>query len=181
MFLPLYWVALGQMGTNLISMAASMTTNGTPNDFLANTNPVALILLIPVMDILIYPALRHRGIHLQPIFKIWLGFMFATLAMVYSAFLQRWIYQTNPCGEYVGACDQPSSISVWLQTPCYVLLAISEIFTSITALEYSYNKAPKKMKSVAMSVFLFSSSVGSVSPLCHLDAIFKIILLHMHS
>ncbi|KAI5122206.1 hypothetical protein M0805_002695 [Coniferiporia weirii] len=162
LFFPLYWMAYNQISTNLISMAATMSTHGTPNDLLANFNPLALILLIPVMDIVVYPGLRRAGIVVRPIFRIWLGFMFAALAMVYSAVLQHYIYRTNPCGKYVGTCAQPSSISVWVQVPSYVLIAVSEIFASITGLEYAYNKAPKRMKSVVMSIFLLMSAVGSM-------------------
>lgn len=43
-----------------------------------------------------------------------------------------------------------------------VLIAISEIFASITGLEYAYNKAPARMKSVVMSVFLFMTAIGNV-------------------
>ena len=97
-----------------------MTTRGIPNDLLANFNPVALIILIPLMDVVVYPGLRRAGIVMQPIFRIWLGFMFASLAMVYSAILQYNIYRTNPCGEFVGTCSEPSTISIWAQVPCYV-------------------------------------------------------------
>ena len=58
-------------------------------------------------------------------------------------------------------CDTSSTISVWVQVPAYVLIAISEIFASITGLEYSYNKAPKRMKSVVVSIFLFMTAIGN--------------------
>ncbi|KAH8117120.1 PTR2-domain-containing protein [Phellopilus nigrolimitatus] len=162
LFFPLYWVAYNQITTNLVSMAATMSTNGTPNDLLANFNPITLIILLPTMDVIVYPSLRRIGIVLRPIFRIWLGFMFAALAMVYSAVLQHFIYSTNPCGEYVGTCAQPSSIIVWVQVPSYVLIAISEIFASVSGLEYAYSESPKGMKSIVMSFFLLMSAVGSV-------------------
>lgn len=109
----------------------------------------------------VYPGLRRMGFVARSIFRIWLGFMFGALAMVYSAVLQHYIYRTNPCGSFVSSCDTPSSLSVWIQVPPYVLIAISEIFASITGLEYAYNKAPKRMKSVVMSVFLFMTAIGN--------------------
>ncbi|OCB88896.1 PTR2-domain-containing protein [Sanghuangporus baumii] len=172
LFFPLFWISYNQLSTNLISMGATMTTHGIPNDLLANFNPLALIIFIPLMDIVVYPGLRQAGFGLQPIFRIWLGFMIASLAMIYSAILQYCIYRTNPCGEFVGSCAEPSIISIWAQVPCYVLIAIAEIFASITSLEYSYNMAPKRMKSVVMSVFMLTSAAGSLinaalSPLVH--------------
>jgi proton-dependent oligopeptide transporter, POT family len=50
---------------------------------------------------------------------------------------------------------------VWVQTGSYVLVAFSEIFASITGLEYAFTKAPKNMRSLVMSVFLFTSAVSA--------------------
>lgn len=43
----------------------------------------------------------------------------------------------------------------------YILIAISEILASITGLEYAFTKAPKNMRSLVMSVFLFMSALSS--------------------
>lgn len=85
-----------------------------------------------------YPGLRRIGFVARPVFRIWLGFIFGAAAMVYSAVLQHFIYKTNPCGDFASNCTDangnatPSTISVWVQVPAYVLIAISEIFASIT-------------------------------------------------
>jgi POT family proton-dependent oligopeptide transporter len=50
---------------------------------------------------------------------------------------------------------------MWIQIPAYVLIAISEIFASITSLEYAYNKVPNRMKSVVMSIFLVMTVLGN--------------------
>jgi POT family proton-dependent oligopeptide transporter len=43
----------------------------------------------------------------------------------------------------------------------YVLIAFSEIFASITGLEYAFTKAPTNMRSLVMSVFLFTSAASA--------------------
>jgi POT family proton-dependent oligopeptide transporter len=40
-------------------------------------------------------------------------------------------------------------------------MAFSEIFASITGLEYTFTKAPKNMRSLVMGVFLFTSAISS--------------------
>ena len=40
-------------------------------------------------------------------------------------------------------------------------MAISEIFASVTGLEYAYTKAPASLKSFVMSIFLLQSAFGS--------------------
>jgi len=87
-FYPVYWNCYGQITSNLISQAAQMTTNGVPNDFLQNIDPITLIVFIPIMDQVVYPTLRKLGIHFRPISRITLGFLFGAAAMAYSAGIQ---------------------------------------------------------------------------------------------
>lgn len=43
----------------------------------------------------------------------------------------------------------------------YILIAFSEILASITGLEYAFTKAPRNMRSLVMSVFLFMSAASA--------------------
>lgn len=67
--------------------------------------------------------------------------MMASLAMVGAALLQAFIYKQSPCGNQASTCydadDNPlvANINVWLQTPVYFLIALSEVLASITSLE----------------------------------------------
>jgi hypothetical protein len=42
----------------------------------------------------------------------------------------------------------------------YLLLAMSEIFASVAALEYAFTKAPTNMRSLVMSVYFIAKAVG---------------------
>ncbi len=139
-----------------------MSLHGVPNDILANLDPLALIILIPVCDLFLYPALRKAGIRFTPIKKITLGFFFGSMAMVWAAVLQHYIYKTSPCGNHAGGdnCD-PSPINVWAQSGSYIFIAISEIFASIVSLEYGFSKAPKNMRSLVASFALFMSAISA--------------------
>ncbi|KAG8703545.1 hypothetical protein FRC09_004104 [Ceratobasidium sp. 395] len=160
-FYPLFWIPYNQMTNNIVSQAGTMTTHGVPNDLLQNINAIAIIIIIPIMDRIVYPGLRRLGWVVRPIQRITIGFMFATSAMVYTAILQNAIYSTNSCGKFVTTCESPSTLNVWIQTPAYVLIAAAEVFASITGLEYAYNKAPLRMKSVVMAMYLFMTAVGN--------------------
>ncbi|KAG9080839.1 hypothetical protein FRC06_006088 [Ceratobasidium sp. 370] len=72
-----------------------------------------------------------------------------------------YIYKKGPCGKNASNCDEPAPLNVWLQAPSYSIIGLSEIFASITGLEYAFTKAPERMKSVIMSIFLFMSAVAS--------------------
>lgn len=164
---PIYWLTYNQIINNLTSQAATMVTNGVPNDVINNLDPFALIIFIPVCDILIYPFLRRVGINFTPLKKITAGFFFGAAAMAWAAVVQHYIYKRNPCGYHVATCKDAagnvvtSDLNVWIQTGSYVLVAFSEILASITGLEYAFTKAPKNMRSLVMAVFLFTSALAN--------------------
>ncbi|GAA5923233.1 hypothetical protein JCM6882_004929, partial [Rhodosporidiobolus microsporus] len=94
-YFPLYWLTYNQINNNLVSQAAVMNTHGLPNDILNNLDPFALIILIPILDIVIYPALRKAGINFSPIKRIFSGFMCGALAMMCAAVVQNEIYKRS--------------------------------------------------------------------------------------
>jgi POT family proton-dependent oligopeptide transporter len=88
--------------------------------------------------------------------------------MVWACVIQAYIYKDSVCGKYASLEDpntgdtcEPVSINVWAQTGAYVLIAISEIFASITSLEYAFSKAPVNMRSLVMSVALFTNAISA--------------------
>jgi len=162
LFYPFYWVAYGQITATLTSQSATLITGGVPPDVINNLDPFALIIFIPICDYFLYPALERAGYAFTPLKRIFAGFMLGSLAMIWAAVLQYYIYKTSPCGHYAnGPTCEPAPLNVWIQTGSYVLIAFSEIFASITGLEYAFTKAPKSMKSLVMGAFLFMSALGS--------------------
>lgn len=146
LWFPVFWLAYNQMNSNLINQAASMRLGGVPNDIVTNLNPFALLILIPLCDKLIYPAIKRAGLRLSPIKKITMGFFSAAVSMAIAAIIQHFIYQRSPCGYNANDRDcyderGPPDMSVWIQTPAYVLVALGEVMSSITGLEYAYTKA----------------------------------------
>ena len=143
-----------------------MELHGIPNDVMQNIDPLTIIIFIPIMDSLIYPLLRKFGIPFRPITRITMGFVFASLSMAYAAIVQHLIYISPPCYNAPLACpaandSTPNQVHVAVQTPAYLLIGLSEIFASITGLEYAFTKAPPSMKSFVMSIFLLQSAFGS--------------------
>ncbi|KAE8378857.1 POT family-domain-containing protein [Aspergillus bertholletiae] len=160
---PLYWLAYGQMTNNLTSQAATMELHGVPNDIIMNLDPLALIIFIPIMDQFIYPGIQRRGIQFTPLKRMYAGYLIATLSMLSATVIQHHIYKTGKCGKYPGekSCKTPAPINVWVQAAPYILIAFSEIFTSITGYEYAFTKAPKNMKSLVQSIYLFMNAISS--------------------
>lgn len=148
-----------------------MNLGKTPNDIVSKLNPIFIIILIPIMDFIVYPAIRKAGWNFTPIKKITAGFFLSSLAMVSACVIQAYIYKQSQCGSDInhlntvykdGRCNV--NISVWVQAFPYGLVGFSEILASITKLEYAYTKAPQNMKStiqaIALSTSAFSAALG---------------------
>ncbi|KAJ1661099.1 peptide transporter ptr2 [Dispira simplex] len=184
---PIFWVCYNQMSNNLASQAATMKRGGVPNDIMQNINSLALIIFIPIFDKLIYPGLRRFGIEFRPIRRIFCGFVAAALAMAYTAIIQHVVYSRGPNFDHplVDANGEdtttPNDLTVAAQIPSYILIAISEIFASITGLEYAFTKAPASMKSIVMSLFLFTNCGGSILGFAFLPAIYDPFLQYMYT
>ncbi|CAR29353.1 hypothetical protein ZYGR_0AD00330 [Zygosaccharomyces rouxii] len=161
MFYPIYWVPYGQMTSTFVSVGGEMQLHGLPNDFFQAIDSIALIVFIPICEYWLYPFIR-RYTPFKPITKIFFGFMWCSASMIWAAVLQHFIYKTGPCYDHPMDCPNgPNNIHIGWQVPAYVLIAFSEIFASITGLEYAYSKAPTSMKSFIMSIFLLTNAFGS--------------------
>jgi len=77
----------------------------------------------------------------------------ASIAMVYAAVLQHYIYNSPP-----------ESIHVWIQAPAYILVAFSEAFVIITGLELAYTKAPTSLRSLVSALFWLT--IGIAAAIC---------------
>ncbi|GAA5804450.1 POT family-domain-containing protein [Helicostylum pulchrum] len=161
-FVPLsiYWVCYNQLSNNLLSQAGVMDRPaGLPNDIMNNFDPIALIIFIPITDGFFYPLLRKWNINFASQRRITLGFFLGSLSMVYAAVVQYYIYKDD---LFISTGGKKSTLSVFLQIPCYFLIAFSEIFASITSMEYAYTHAPKSMKSLVSAVSLWPNCVAAL-------------------
>ncbi|KAF2253296.1 peptide transporter PTR2-A [Trematosphaeria pertusa] len=167
-FYPIYWVVYGQFSNNFVTQAGQMRGHGIPNDLMQNFDPISIIVFLPIMDRFVFPALRKARIPFPPINRIVAGFWIGSLAMAYAAVIQYYIYSRGPCYEHplcdasmVDGVARGNNIHIAAQTGAYCLIGISEIFASVTGLEYAYTKAPPSMKSFVQSMFLLTNAFGS--------------------
>lgn len=145
-----------------------MEGHGIPNDLMQNFDPISIIVVIPILDRLVYPLLQKLRIPFLPVSRITLGFVVASLAMMYAAIVQHLIYSSGPCfdsphcpASEVDGVATGNNIHIAIQTPAYILIGVSEIFASVSGLEYAYTKAPPTMKSFVQSMYLLTNAFGS--------------------
>lgn len=169
---PLYWLCYNQINNNLIIQANQMYLGSSPSEIVAQLDPIFIIVFVLLFQFCIYPLVDKYRIPLTPLKRIVIGFMIASFSMVWAAVLQSYIYKTNPCGSHVAdegfqapdgtdCSEVTSNLSVWIQSGSYVLVAFSELFASVTSLEYAMLMAPKSMRSMIMGISLFTTAIAA--------------------
>ncbi|KAK3997948.1 putative peptide transporter [Cladorrhinum sp. PSN332] len=165
-FLVIFYLCIAQMYNNLVSQAGHMKLGGVPNDMIQAFSGVACVIFGPIIQGF-YELLARRKIPFGPIARITASFIFCGAAMAYAAGVQQLIYSSGPCYKYPFACPEsggtePNDVSVWVQLPVYILLAIGEILGFVTAFEYAYSKSPKEMKTVVQALTQLTAGVASL-------------------
>ncbi|RMZ54186.1 hypothetical protein APUTEX25_005342, partial [Auxenochlorella protothecoides] len=167
----LYWT----MGSFFVVQGASMNRTmplpggGTftiPAASLAIVNTLGIVLLIPLYDRVVIPLLRRAGRPMTLLRRIGWGMVVCAGAMFAAASLEAWrlrLYAAHDVLPAAGANDwgRVVNLSVWWQAPQYLLVGLSEVFTSIGQLEFFYDQAPDVMRSCSMALQLLSVCIGS--------------------
>ena len=150
-FIAMFWALFDQQGSAWVLQAARMDRHfGVDWDPSQAQwlNPALVLLFIPLFNRVIYPAF-DRFWPLTPLRKISIGLFLTVPAFL----LPAWLEARLDAGETVNI--------VW-QLGGYILITAAKILVSITALEFSYTQAPKRMKSLVMGAFLMSVSLGNL-------------------
>jgi dipeptide/tripeptide permease len=153
--LPIFWSLYDQHASKWVFMAQDMNTTIGKLTLSAShvqvLNPLLTLSMIPVFDRLIYPFFKNRGITLHPLrHKMVAGMLLTALSFVVSGGLQYWMDAVAP-----------KKLHVILMAPQFWILSCAEVLVSITGLEFAYSQAPKWLKSIIMSGWLFTTAVGN--------------------
>lgn len=176
----LYWAIYSQMQSSFFLQSERLSVNvgdvKMPAAMLNIFNTIIILVLIPIMDRIVYPLLaKHNRApsHLQ---RIGVGFILATMSVVVAGILE--IYRKKNLAadggfqqDLAGDTFNASHISVFAQIPEFALVGASEVFTSISGLEFAYSQAPDFMQGVCMGLFLMMSGLGNYVS----EAILKIV------
>ncbi|MDD3180070.1 MAG: hypothetical protein PHQ04_06915 [Opitutaceae bacterium] len=140
---------LGAIGAQLI-IGGRVVIDMLPAQ-IAATNPLMVMVIIPLLNVLIYKPLERRGRPLRPLHRMTIGMFLASLAFVAVALIQARI-------EAVGQ----GQIHVLWQVIPFFILTTAEVLVSVTGLEFAYTQAPRAMKSTIMGFWLLCVTFGNV-------------------
>jgi POT family proton-dependent oligopeptide transporter len=150
-FVAVFWSLWEQTASSWVLQAEHMDRHAFGREWLPaqvqTLNPIFTLTFIPLFSYVIYPLL-NKVFTLTPLRKISIGLFVTAVPFLISAWVESQI--TLGRHPYIG----------W-QALGHALMTSGEILVSITCLEFSYTQAPRKMKSVIMSIYLLSISLGN--------------------
>jgi POT family proton-dependent oligopeptide transporter len=154
LFISVFWALFDQHASSWIEQARLMDLSFFGSTVLPNEiqalNPLLVMALIPLLN-LVYFGCDRLGIRTPALARMTVGMLLTALSFVAAALIQTRI-------------DALGSGQVWFawQIVPYVLLTIGEVMVSVTALEFAYTQAPKRMKSTIMSFLNLTVTLGNV-------------------
>ncbi len=120
-------------------------------------NPLLIMMFIPLFDQMIYPFLQNRcQISIAPLRLMSWGMFLTALAFTCSGFVDSAI-------EYRHGHDPlERQVHVMWQLPQITLLAVGEIFLSVTGLEFAYSQSPIRCKAFVTALYLSTTGIGDL-------------------
>ncbi len=112
-------------------------------------NPLLVMLLIPLNNLVLYPALKRLGYEMTALRRMTAGIAFSGLAWIAVGLMQVLL-------------DGGTAITITWQVLPYALLTLGEVLVSATGLEFAYSQAPPAMKGALMSFWNLSVTIGNL-------------------
>ncbi|HZR07906.1 MAG TPA: MFS transporter [Myxococcales bacterium] len=147
-----FWALYFQYGSSWFNQAEQMNRDvfgwHMESAQMEALNAILILIMVPLFAYGVYPALERAGLRPTLLKRMVAGMFIAAPAFLSAAMIQAWI-----------EAGQRPHIA-W-QAIQYVIIAISETLVSVTALEFAYTQAPRRMKGVIMSMYTLSIGAGS--------------------
>ena len=136
-----------QMQTTFLIQATYMRlefeTFTIPAASLSIFDMIAVVVLIPIMDHVVYPLVSYCGISFTPLRRIGVGMLFASASVIVAGVVE---IQRRNTWKGGGFCKQvvldetlnASSVNVFWQIPQFMLVGASEVLTVITGIQILY-------------------------------------------
>ena len=151
-FVAVFWALFDQTASSWVLQAERMDRNLFGFELLSSqlqaANPILVLLFIPIFGYVIYPFIG-RFFRLTAMRKIAIGLFVTVPAFVIPAHVETLI-------------DRGEFPTIGWQVLAYIVMTAAEVMVSISALEFSYTQAPKRMKSFVMATFFLSITLGNL-------------------
>ena len=152
--IPFFWMLFDQKASTWVVQATKMNLDFgwfklDPSQMQV-VNPALVMLFIPLVTGVIYPASQRLGWELTPLRRMPLGLVIGALSFIIA-------------GSYQVIMEGGTQLHIAWQILPYIVLTVAEILVSTTGLEFAYTQAPREMKSVVQSLWLLNSTLANVA------------------
>lgn len=153
--IPMFWALYDQGNSTWVLQGLKMSSFDLfgltiGGEEMQSLNPLLIMLFVPVFTLWIYPRIGRWA---APLRRMSVGLFLAAFSFVLVALLQQRVDQLALAGE---------KISVLWQVWPYIVLTAAEVLVSTTGLEFAFREAALEMKSLIMSFWLLTVSVGNL-------------------
>ena len=156
-WVSMFWALFDQYATSWLDQATLMDTRchlpgighfTLLKEQIQAASPVLVMLLIPFVSLVFYPAMAKLGWKITPLRRMALGMFIAAASFSAVALIQERI-------------DAGIEMHIFWQLVPYLLLTLGEVMVSVTGLEFAYSQAPPSMKSTIMGFWLLTVALGN--------------------
>ena len=167
----IFWSVYSQMSASFILQGELMNRHclgiRLPSASMATVDIVAVLVFIPLVDASIFPRLIKRGISCTPARRMGAGYVFAILAMLAAAALEKArladfregrLLPVDP-GAKPGA-PRVVQLSLLWQTVQYTLIGASETLIGVAEADFFLNLSVPGLRSIFMALRLVATALG---------------------
>ncbi|XP_019645470.1 PREDICTED: solute carrier family 15 member 4-like [Branchiostoma belcheri] len=147
---------------------------------------VTVLLFVPLMDRVVYPAMDRCRINLPLLKRIGIGMTLGMVSVAWAAMVEMLRKHTlvSPGGAFQqdvgGERFTAANMCILWQIPQFALVGCGEVFVMAAGSQFAYSQAPKSLRGVVFGcfalTFAFGSFFGSILvdpfPFCHPFRIF---------
>ena len=156
--LPIFWCLYDQQGSVWTLQAGRMDLHflwfELQPEQLTVINPLEIMLLIPLFDSVIYPAMQNHRWEIRPLRRMSWGMILTAVSFFFSGLVEQAIRSREEQGL--------SQVHVMWQLPQLTILSVGEIFLSVTGLEFAYSVSPERLRAFIMGIYLLTTAVGDL-------------------
>lgn len=167
-----YWMIYSQLYSTFILQGLHLNTEyggiNVPAAWPCLFEILILLILVPAMERGVFSCLAKRGVIVPITLKIVLGMLFAAGSAGLAGHVARGMTRSflDTGSVNFAICNQSYAVvrnyPIWWQIPQYVLMGISEVFTSIPGLQMVFSMCPSTPQSVTSAVYNLMISAGSL-------------------
>jgi POT family proton-dependent oligopeptide transporter len=145
---PMFWALFNQTSSTWVLQGAAMTPFHVLNgETMQGAGAVLVMIWTPILTLALYPMAERLGWRPTALRRMTAGMFLGAGAFLISGLMQA-------------RMDHGQALSVLWQLAPYVVLEAGEVLLSATGLEFAFAQAPARLKSVVMSMWLLTISIG---------------------